>query len=588
MHQVTIRNHKIKIQFDKNIQGWIYTKEDIKYMVESYFDKMSILYLPTSLDNLSSLFKKYVNNEEFNFDDKFSDYLEKEINNTEKFELKRKLLKERVTLSSIESRLPLIEHKEPAPFLHQRVHLEYAVRFPGFYNLDEMGLGKTRVAIERYWFLKEKLGVVDKCIVICPLSLVYNWANEIKKWSDCKSLILTGSKKQKIEEIMMFKDQVDFFIMNYEGIESIKVELMRFFNGRTNIILDEFIKIKNASTRRSGNTVNICNRTEYVYAMCGTPITQGSPDVFSPSLAVDKGKKYGLSQQRFIDKYFWRYGHSLQAKRGTYDELSEKLYQNALRFTKKECLDIPEKLYTSIPIDLPKENKEAYEQMAAYCLAYINEKEEITAPIMLVQLLRLSQITSGFSKNADNQIVEFKQQPKLQALNELLEQNNSHQVVIWSRFVRDVKAIANLCKEKGITYGCLVGQDQGEYKAEENEQYANVDIPQNAYGRQKLIDEFEFGNIQIMIGTAQTGGLGINLVKAQTVIYYANDYSLLNRLQSEDRCHRSGQKNQVNYYDIIARDTVDIGILEILQKKKKVADIITRDNLKNLVEGKDV
>jgi SNF2 family DNA or RNA helicase len=353
--------------------------------------------------------------------------------------------------------------------------------------------------------------------------------------------------------------------------------------------------------------------------MCGTPVTQGSPDVFSPSLAVDKGKKYGLSQKIFIDKYFGRYGQRLVAKSRTHKELSDKLFENALRFTKKECLDLPDKLFTTIPVELPKENRDAYEQMATYLMTYINEKEEVTAPILLVQLLRLSQITSGFSKNVDNKIVEFKQQPKLDVLKELLEQNNSHQLIVWSRFVRDVKAIASLAKSMGMTYGCLVGKNQDEYKSDaqiemqvqmvdnrlvvmpqitgsDGNKYSDIVIPNSPYQRNEIKDKFNKGDIQIIVGTAATGGLGLDLIgdqldlenKEEVVIYYANDYSLLNRLQSEDRAHRSGQTKKVMYYDLIAQDTVDVGVMKIIFGKKAVADVITRDNLLKLMEGKDV
>ncbi|GAG91960.1 unnamed protein product, partial [marine sediment metagenome] len=90
--------------------------------------------------------------------------------------------------------------------------------------------------------------------------------------------------------------------------------------------------------------------------MCGTPVTQGSPDIFSPSLAADKGEKFGFSYDKFVQKRFFNNGYRLVAKRGSLEEISDKIFLNALRFTKKECLDLPEKLYTSIPIELIGEN----------------------------------------------------------------------------------------------------------------------------------------------------------------------------------------------------------------------------------------
>jgi len=642
MHLITTDKSKIKIIFDKKIQNWTWDKGDIKYKVDSWKDKTTILYSPMTLNNFKVLYENYSDNKDFQFAENFITGLTDTIKSTELNDKKMTLLKEKVTMDTIDKRPSLINHKGLPPFKHQKIALEYSVRFPGFYDTTEMGLGKSRVAIERHIFLKEKLKVIDKSLIICPVTLMYNWANEIKEWSDYQSLVVSGTKKQKLDEMSMFKTSVDFFVINFEGIESIKNELYGFVNKKTNIIIDEFIKIKNSTARRSKNVIQICEKTDYVDGLCGTPISQGSTDLFSPSLAIDKGKKFGLSQERFISKYFWKSGYSLQAKFGSHDKISEKLYENAIRFTKSECLDIPDKLYSTIPIELG-ENLEAYNQMLQFCMAYVGDsKEEITAPILLVQLLRLSQITSGFSKNSEGEIIEFKTQPKLAALSDLLEQNNSHQIIIWSRFIRDVKAIADMCIDKGLTYDCLIGTSKEKYhsplKAKDEKEehiedqtfmiggnidsempimlgenqngeftdlsenlalpilsdkiiddkpkdYSHIKVPLPGIERQGAVDRFQNSDTQVIIGTASTGGLGINLTKASRVIYYSNDYSLLNRLQSEDRAHRAGQKNQVNYYDIVARDTVDISILDVLKGKKRIADVITKDNLLNVMKG---
>lgn len=673
MHTITSEKNQIKISFDKNIQGWTWDKSDIKWHgVDSYKDHSSILLAPCTVQNYSKLFKTYAENENYFFSDIFIEAYQKELKEDKSLAIKRKMLKEKLSLDNIRDRPYLLDYshikdeKERYPFKHQQLELEYAVRFPAFYSLDEMGLGKTRVAIERHIFLKTKLKKITKSLVICPLSLMYNWANEIEKWcpKGFNYMLITGSKKQKLEEVGLFKDKVDFFIINFEGVESIKGELLNLVDSKTNIIIDEFIKIKNPVILRSKNIQSICSQTEYVMGLCGTPIGQGSIDLFSPNLCIDKGKKFGFSYDRFIDKYYWKQGWNLAAKRGSLEKLSNKLYQNAIRFTKDKCLDIPDKIYTQIPIDLPTENKRVYDQMVTYCMSQLDGKE-VTAPIILVQLLRLSQITSGFIKTPENKILEFKGQPKLNAVKDILDNNNGTSIIIWSRFVRDIRAIANLCQTKNISFGCLVGSNKDIYHSDKqykdspifqlyehikpesnnpddvmtayknfvkryhpdlnanlsqddidllkkvNALYTQVNRFQNmilpnipgsarenfydisgklmgtdAFTRQAIVDKFQAGKIQVIIGTAATGGLGINLTRAERVIYYANDYSLINRLQSEDRAHRAGQVNKVHYYDIVANDTIDLGILKILMGKKNVADIITRDNLKNIMRGK--
>ena len=672
-HTISYEKNQIKITFDKDIPNWQYRdKYTVKsYYLDSYKEHGSILYAPSTAYNFRTLMQKLQDNPDYDFTDSFLNQYPIELKKSKDLKTKLDLLKEKVTYDTIESRPDLLDYTHlpddiKRPFKHQKIHLEYAVRMPAYYNLDEMGLGKTRVAIERHIFLKTKLNKIDKSFIICPVSLMYNWIAEIEKWAPHpinKSYhIITGSKKQKIEELnLTLKQDINFYIINYEGIDSIKQELLNLIDSRTNIIIDEFIKIKNPSALRSKNIRDITDNTEYIFALCGTPVSQGSIDLFSPSLIVDKGKKYGFSYERFIDKYFIKYGFKLDPRRSTYQELSNKLYENALRFTKKQCLDIPDKLYSQILIDLPEKNQLAYNQMLQFCLSEL-EGHEATAPIILVQLLRLSQITSGFIKDTSNNVIRFKEQPKLDALSDLLDQNNSHSMLIWSRFVPDIKLIAKMLIDKNVSFGIIIGS-QNEFTAEDNpkkdstlqkiidllnpehpitpqtikkayhlkvkelhpdfnssdpaktellkninalynslNKFKNVDIPTDAqlqqnydipynmigidaFTRQNIVDKFQANKIQVIIGTASSGGIGFNMTAASTVIYYANDYSLINRLQSEDRAHRTGQRNKVNYYDIIARNTIDISILNVLMGKKDISDIITRDNIRNFANG---
>ncbi len=666
MHTITATSTHIKIVFDKQVHGWNWDRDQIRFRLK-YNTKQSgsILLIPSNIEHFKAIISYASNQDNYDFTEAFLNQYKTELEDDKQTAIKRKLLKDKVTLDTIESRPNLINHEIPQ-YKHQKMELEYAVRNPAFYSLDEMGLGKTRVAIERHLFLKHNLKRITKSFIICPTTLLYNWVNEIEQWApNEKYLIISGSKQNKIDEINITLNKIDFYIINYEGINSIKKELLNLIDDKTNIIIDEFIKIKNPYAKRTKNLIDISQKTKYVMGLCGTPISQGSIDLFAPNLIIDKGKKFGFNYESFINKYFWREGWRLIPKRNTYQELSDKLYQNSLRFTKDQCLDIPEKRYQQIPIDLPLHNRRVYDQMLQFAISEL-EGQEVTAPIILVQLLRLSQITSGFIKTPENKIVEFKEQPKLNALSDLIDSNNGTSIIVWSRFVRDIKAIANLCMSKNISFGCIVGKSQDiHYKKSETSKSDNnsvthklidlikpveepinietikkayirkvkelnqfmhtdsddheklkkinsyyntfkklsdldlpkdmrsvdYDIPSNligydAYSRNTIVKKFQKGDIQVIIGTASSGGIGINLTKAERVIYYSNDYTLINRLQSEDRAHRSGQKNRVLYYDLIANDTIDISILKVLMGKKSVADSITLDNLRQFAKGK--
>jgi SNF2 family DNA or RNA helicase len=202
--------------------------------------------------------------------------------------------------------------------------------------------------------------------------------------------------------------------------------------------------------------------------------------------------------------------------------------------------------------------------MVRYAITEIENSEKITASIILVQLLRLSQITSGFATDVSHSEVNFTENPKLDALEDILEDADG-KIVIWARFRQDVRNILALCAKLEINAVSIWG--------EINETDRNNNV------RKFQTDE----DTRVIVGTAQTGGLGINLTAASTVIYFSNSYSLQDRLQSEDRVHRAGQTNKVTYIDILAKNTIDVGIAKILKSKKNIADIVTKDNLRELL-----
>jgi SNF2 family DNA or RNA helicase len=347
------------------------------------------------------------------------------------------------------------------------------------------------------------------------------------------------------------------------------------------IILDESSKIKNPKANRSKAIHTLGRLTKYKIILNGTPITQGAQDIFSQFLFLDNGESFGASYEKFLQEYFYKeqYGWKWQIKgKEALDEISRKIYTIGTRFLKKECLDLPDKLYEQREITLTNEQWIAYCSMRDNLIAWIEneqkEKRRIDAQVIVTKLLRLSQITSGFSKDEFGKVVRFPINPKMQELEDDLDKilYNGNQLVVWARFVNDIEDIAKLLKEKGISYGMIYGK-----------------IPDRE--RTRTVDNFLNKKIKVFIGQQGSGGLGIDLFTANTVIYFSNDYTLLNRLQSEDRTHRKGSEihNKVTYIDYLANGpngegTIDHNILNIvLKEKKNVADIITRDGIRTLL-----
>jgi SNF2 family DNA or RNA helicase len=482
----------------------------------------------------------------------------------------KKLLLKSLTLEKA-AKYPTLYAKPDSPpaFANQKVMQHWAKDTDYHGMLWEMGTGKTRGAVEGY-MIKRKQGKVRKCLVVCPKSMVLKWAVEFELWGEnIDSLPLLGGVKERLE--ICRKHEWEVIVTNFESVE----KMMEFFEGTKNeegfvdseclVILDEFTKIKNPRAKRSKAAIRLGRLTEHKLILSGTPITQHAYDAFAPYLFLDKGRTFGLNYDQFIDQHYWREGYRLSAKHGALEKISDKLYENSTRFLKKDCIDIPDKVYDTRILQLPPYNRERYDEMLEWAITQIEGSEKVVASVILVQLLRLSQITSGFIKDVEHKEVPFEENPKIDALRDIFETSNSQKIIVWSRFVHDVQAITELCDEMNIGYVRMTGSE-GDYE------------------RHNAIIKFQNDpECKVFVGTASTGGHGIDLTAASIVVYYSNSYSLEQRLQSEDRAHRAGQRNQVTYIDLICDKTIDMSIYKILRSKKNVADIVTKDNVRSML-----
>jgi SNF2 family DNA or RNA helicase len=180
-----------------------------------------------------------------------------------------------------------------------------------------------------------------------------------------------------------------------------------------------------------------------------------------------------------------------------------------------------------------------------------------TAPHVLTQMMRLHQITCGHLKNDDGTVTEIKNNRLTELLNLLDEVEGK--VIIWANYIHDIEHIVK-----------QIGKKFGE---DSIVQYYGA-VPSDQ--RQENIEKFQDPNskARFFIGNPQTGGYGITLTAANTVVYYSNGYDLEKRLQSEDRAHRIGQEKSVTYVDFIAPKTVDEKIVKALRSKMNIANKI--------------
>ena len=246
-------------------------------------------------------------------------------------------------------------------------------------------------------------------------------------------------------------------------------------------------------------------------------------------------------------------------------ELTDMLKEFSYRVLKDECLDLPKKTYMKRTVKLTKEQEHAYKQMSQLALAQFQGKLMTTATVM-TQLMRLHQITCGHFTADDGTIQDIKNN-RLDHLADLLDEVHG-KVVIWAHYQYDVETIVELIKKEHgdnsvVTYYGLTPQDQ----------------------RQGNIEKFQDKKspVRFLVGTTATGGYGITLTAASTMIYYSNGYDLEKRQQSEARIDRIGQESPMTYIDIMAEDTIDDKIVIALRKKVDIASQIMGEELKDWI-----
>ena len=433
------------------------------------------------------------------------------------------------------------------PFRHQRYAVTMIVKKKQYGLFIEMGLGKTKAVVDAYLYLKAR-GELKNALIICPKPVILSWKEELEKHGEKGYVILTGTKRQRLKLLNL--DKIN--IINYAGVLMLKDILLKFNTKESLIVLDESSKIKNPDAKRTKLITHLFRCTRYRVILSGTPITQSPIDIFS--------------QYQFLSTYIFNM-KSWYAFRNTYCEmggymnykvvgyrnlpqLKEIIHRNAYILKKKDCdeVDLPEKIYEKFELEMKPNMKAMYKDMKENLVAEVNEDLTLTASIILVKLLRLHQILSGVW------MVERKDNLKLmETINVIKEFSGDQKVVIFCKFIDSLKMLSEELTKEGISNETYYGETRD---------------------RDEVISRFRNTDVKVLIAQIQTAGMGLNLQCASMVIYYENTFSLQDRLQSEDRCHRTGQRNNVTYVDLVYKGTVDVDILEAIKEKKKIADYL--------------
>ena len=473
------------------------------------------------------------------------------------------------------------------PFKHQAEALEKACDQQYYAFFMEMGTGKTKVAIDNLamLYLKNK---VKAALIIAPKGVYDNWVTlEIPKHLPDEVPVkmmrwqprLSKTYQKELEIFIKHRfDGLKIFVMNIEALSTSKgTKIAGVFliqNEDNMIIIDESTTIKNRGASRTKNLMTLKGYSSYRRILTGSPITKSPMDLYSQcsflsTRALNFSSYYAFQGRYAIIKQRAFGARSFQEIVGyrNLEELNEKLEQFSTRTLKEECLDLPDKLYTRRNITMSDEQNSVYNQMKKLALAQLDSGELSTTASILTQIMRLQQICCGFFQP---DVGEIRQLPN-NRLSELLDITDELQgkAIIWASFTHDIQQIARSLRDRfgpdsvALYYG---------------------DTPQE--DRQKIVHKFQdmTSELRFFVGQPKTGGYGITLSAATTVIYYSNSYDLENRLQSEDRAHRIGQKKNVTYIDLVCPNTIDEKILEALKSKINLSQKVFGEEARNWLQ----
>ena len=469
------------------------------------------------------------------------------------------------------------------PFAHQLKALEMSWDKPVFAYFMEMGTGKSKVLIDNISMLYDK-GKINGALIVAPKGVYKNWfdseiPNHMPDHVE-KNVVLWqsngGKKKEKeLENLFKTTEDLNILVMNVEAFSTKKGKLFawKFLScHRAMMAIDESTTIKNPSAIRTKSIVELGAKVKYKRILTGSPVTKSPLDLFAQCYfldpwLLDQQSYYSFKTRYAITKQINVSGRRIEIVAGyrNLGELSNQLKPFSFRCLKDDCLDLPEKTYMKRIIQLTDEQQKVYTQMKKMALAELNGKLTTTATV-ITQLMRLQQITAGHFKSDDGSIQKIKNNRLDELLDVLSEMEGK--AVIWAHWRHDIEIIVEaLKKEYGdnsvVTYFGDTSTDD----------------------RQKAIRSIQDKDspVRFIVGTPQTGGYGITLTGASTMIYFSNGYDLEKRQQSEARIDRIGQTRNMTYIDIIAEKTIDEKIVTALRNKVDIASKVMGEELKEWI-----
>ncbi len=461
------------------------------------------------------------------------------------------------------------------PYQHQLETLQESYHRNLFALFLEMGLGKSKILLDNAGILFEE-GKISGLLIVSPKGNLRNWdINEVNKHLpdriDRNVLVWQPNHTQKW--LHDFKTMVNepsegtlnIFLVNVEAFATVKAcKFVEEFMVTHDVMMavDESTTIKNPKAKRTKHLIKLAPLADYRRILTGFPITKAPLDLYSQCYFLSPNllgfssfyafqARYAITERKQMGRHAFQQIVGFQKL----EELQQSIKDFSIRKIKDECLDLPEKVYVRRHIELTPEQQSVYRTMKREALMVLGE-ELFSTMNVLTQLMRLQQVVAGSLRSPETGETIILKNNRVQAVLDLLEET-SGKVVIFAVFQTDIQEL-----ERAITEKFGQGSVASYYGK----------TPQDE--RQNIIEKFQDpdSDLRYFVSNPQTGGRGITLTEASTMIFYSNSYDLELRVQAEDRIHRIGQERSCTYVDLVSQGTVDEQILKNLLSKVKISN----------------
>lgn len=406
------------------------------------------------------------------------------------------------------------------PFEHQKTTAAFLATHPRAFVLSDPGTGKTSAAAWAADYLMS-IGEIKRVLVVCPVSIMDTaWRSDLFKTVMHRTVGLAVGPRSKREEVI--NKGYEFVIINFDGIKVVRdtLEAAAF----DLIIVDEATAVKTVSTDRWRSLASLISARTRVWLMTGTPAAQSPIDAYGLAKLVNP-----TAVPRFIgafrDMVMYKATQFKWLPKSTAQDTVYKVLQPAIRFTKADCLDLPDMLYTTREVPLTKQQNVYYEKIRKSMMA-MAAGEQITAVNAAGLLNKLLQISQGVAYTVDREVIEFDVSNRVRELLDVI--SSTHQkIIVFVPFRHALERLEQELLKAGVSSVAIHGGTPAGTRTQYIKQFQTEDDP------------------KVILLIPQAAAHGITLTRADTVVWWGPVPSAELYMQGNARAHRAGQRNPV-------------------------------------------